>query len=489
MISVSERQLMFKDKRILIVDDDLGIAESSRMMLSSLGAECETAANGKLALEQLDTFRPDLILLDYMMPEMDGATVYRHIRESRDRPDIPVIMLTAKTGNDDEQDALLRLGLSAYLLKPFGFKELVNVIRNVLTLHEVKMENTRLRLELESTKNRLQSLFDSITDKISVQDTEWTIRHGNSACQEFRPGTNAIGRRCYAHYFGRPAVCDACPAPKTLEFGISATVDIEDDGRRYQISTFPLTGPDGTPGGFIEHIKDVTVSHRLQNQLIESERLAGLGTLAAGIAHEINNPLCIIQGFAQTLLNETDSNHPLRDDLQTIADESTRCGAVLQELLNYARPAKSLKIPVSVGDIVESSLALVRHRVRRGGINLIEQFTSEPAVVNGDPTKLQQVFVNLLLNSLQSMKDAGELRIHVDAEPNRVVVRLEDTGEGIASENLTKIFEPFYTTKDGTGSGLGLAICRSIIAEHNGDIRVESRPGHSTVFTVSLPSL
>ncbi len=488
MIPLStERRMMLKSCRVLIVDDDIGIAESSRIMLSSLGAECFTAPDGKLALEQLKAFRPDLILLDYMMPGMDGATVYRHIRESEEFSNVPVIMLTAKADNYEEQESLLRLGLSAYLLKPFGFKELVNVIRNVLTLHDVKMENIRLQAELEQTKNFLQSLFDGITDIISVQDEERIIRHGNAAMENVNPSAAAPGQPCHAYYFGRDTMCDNCPAVTTLATGVPGMMEMSYGDRRYQISTYPLKSPDGGGGGFIEHIKDISTQYKLQSQLAESERLAGLGTLAAGIAHEINNPLCIILGFAQTLLKETPADHPMRKDLQTIADESARCGVVLQELLNYARPGQSRKIKTSVREIVESSLALVRHRVRKGQIALEESFPDVPTDVTADPKKLQQVFVNLLLNSLQSMSPGGRLHVAVEADPDAVVVRFRDSGEGIAPENLARIFDPFFTTRDGTGSGLGLAICRSIITDHHGHIRVLSEPGHGTTFTVQLP--
>lgn len=482
-----ERRAMLKSCRVLIVDDDIGIAESSRIMLSSLGAECSTAPDGKAALRQLDAFRPDLILLDYMMPGMDGATVYRHIRESGDFSNVPVIMLTAKADNYEEQDTLLRLGLSAYLLKPFGFKELVNVIRNVLTLHAVKMENIRLQTELEQTKNFLQSLFDGITDVISVQDEERIIRHGNAAMDHLNPSIAAPGQPCYTYYFGRETMCDHCPAVTTITAGLPGMVEISHGDRRYQISTYPLKPSNGTGGGFIEHIKDISAQHKLQSQLAESERLAGLGTLAAGIAHEINNPLCIILGFAQTLLKETPENHPMRKDLQTIADESARCGSVLQELLNYARPGQSRKVKTSVQDVVESSLALVRHRVRKGQIVLEETFPRESTDVIADPKKLQQVFVNLFLNSLQSMAPGGRLAVEIKTGPDDVVVFLRDTGEGITPENLARIFEPFFTTRDGTGSGLGLAICRSIIHDHSGTITVQSESGRGTTFTVQLP--
>lgn len=479
--TIKQRDLL-KNRRLLVVDDDPSIAESCRLMLTSLGATCQIAPNGREAIHALETFQPTMILLDYMMPVMDGPAVFREV--SRLKQDaIPVIMLTARTDNYEEQDILLREGLSAYLMKPFGLKELVNVILNVLTIHDMTACNRRLTAELQDARNHLQSLFDGITDPISTQDDRFLIQHGNSRLRLQKPYIRPEGRLCYQFHFDRETICDSCPALETLHTRRPAVAEISHNGRILQISTYPLQGE---TGGFIEHIKDVTESRQMQMQLAESERLAGIGTLAAGIAHELNNPLCIIMGFAQSLLKDTPAGHPNHSVLGMIAEESERCGSILKELLHYAKPSPAVRVLLPLQNVIEVSLSLVKHRLKEKHIRLEESYDDLPDL-SADPKKLQQVFVNLFMNSLQSMKSHGRLTVTTRRDGNDVVICVRDTGEGISEKHLPHIFEPFFTTKKGAGFGLGLAVCRSIIESHDGTIRAMSEPGVSTTFEIRLP--
>jgi two-component system NtrC family sensor kinase len=488
-------------KKILVVDDDPVILETIHRMLKNAGMDPCMVCGGEEALTRLRQETPDIILLDYMMPVMDGVAVYRKIREDRTFlhcRDVPVIMLTAKTDNQEEQKELLEMGLSAYLLKPFGYKELMNVMANVVTLNTVKVENLKLHGQIQEMKDYLQSIFDGIKDPISVQDSQFHIQRYNRATartflKDDRAGSfeahTAAGAPCHKVYFERDTVCEHCPAAISFHTGQPHWSEIKDarSQKHYQISTYPIMSSSGKVNSVIETIKDITEKKELESQLIESSKLASIGTLAAGVAHEINNPLCIILGFTQSLLAELEYDHIVHKDLKIIEEETARCGRVVQDLLTYARPGRLEKSKANPVEIMQKSLRLGRHLMKKKEIVVTENYAPDVPAIWMDPQKIQQVFVNMLLNAMDSMLAGGRLDIAIVAHENAISVQIKDTGSGISEENIKRIFDPFFTSKIGRGTGLGLSICQSIIHEHAGTIRVKSKVGEGTEFTITLP--
>jgi nitrogen-specific signal transduction histidine kinase len=497
---INSQNITLNEKQILIVDDDSVILNTVTVMLKNSGMIPMIANSGAEALNHLSVKVPDIILLDYMMPGLNGVEVYKRIQTDPKYEvcrDVPVIMLTAKTDNEAEQIELLKMGMSAYLLKPFGYKELVNIISNVLTLHETKMENIRLHREVDGIKNYLQSIFDSITDIISVQDSDFHIRKHNHAAEVFlgsdRTGeknfqTHAVKEICHSVYFKRDTVCPQCPALTTMKAQQTGSAEISLDSRYYQISTFPVTGDSAS---FIEVIKDITERKELERQLMESVKLASVGTLAAGVAHEINNPLSIVLGFAQTMIKEIPEEESLYRDLKIVEQEATRCAKVVKDLLAFARPGRMEKTETHLIELMQSSISLLRHFIRKNVIHLQENYSPAVPKLSVDAKKMQQVFVNILLNAIDAMPRGGKLIVSILPEPQLSKVRIEitDTGAGIADENLDKIFDPFFTTKISKGTGLGLSICRSIIKEHLGSIGVKSKLNQGTTIRIDLPGV
>ena len=228
-----------------------------------------------------------------------------------------------------------------------------------------------------------------------------------------------------------------------------------------------------------------------QNQLVQSEKLAAIGKVTAGIAHEINNPLNNISLTAEVLLEDLpnlDCSERL-DMVRDILVQSDRAREVVHHLLEFSRNRKSnVMEPVDLVALVESSIALVKNQFRLGGIVYHYDHPEQPVLISGNPNHLQQVLVNLMLNAVQAMQPDGRLDLAVSAQENEARIVVSDTGAGITPEALTHIFDPFFTTKN-EGTGLGLSLSYAIVKDHGGDIEVDSEPGRGTTFRIILPRL
>lgn len=228
---------------------------------------------------------------------------------------------------------------------------------------------------------------------------------------------------------------------------------------------------------------------RMQAQLVRSEKLASLGELVAGIAHEINNPLTGILVFSSLIKNDSRLDAALKSDLETIIQETERCALIVKGLLDFARETAPQKSWISLNDVLEASLALVRNQALFQNITIFRDYSDDMPAILADPNQLEQVFINMLLNAGHAMITGGTLRVttaKVDGT-NGVVAKVADTGCGIPEENLARIFDPFFTTKDTSGTGLGLSVSYGIINSHGGTIEVESSVGIGTTFTIRLP--
>ncbi|MHB8764312.1 MAG: ATP-binding protein, partial [Deferrisomatales bacterium] len=239
--------------------------------------------------------------------------------------------------------------------------------------------------------------------------------------------------------------------------------------------------------GLIVQFRDITEERALNRTLERVDRLASLGRLAAGVAHEIRNPLTGVS----LLLDDLHDRLPSGGDRSLAAralQEIERLETIVQEFLDYARVDRMTRRPVRVADLLDQSLFLVKKQARTQGVEVGLDLGGEPLPpIEADPEKLKQALLNLYLNALQAMGAGGELRVSARADGPEVVVRVEDTGPGIPPEELDRIFEPFYTLRPG-GTGLGLSIAHTIVADHGGRLEAASGPGQGAVFTVRLPA-
>jgi two-component system NtrC family sensor kinase len=255
-------------------------------------------------------------------------------------------------------------------------------------------------------------------------------------------------------------------------------------------------------GETITHVitigEDVTEAHVAQQRILQSEKLAAIGQLAAGIMHEINNPLATIGACVAALENRVEDSLPvaqhasMREYLQIIDKEVQRCEGIVDGLLDFSRPKGKAKGPVNVSTILEDTLFLLKHHERFRKIDVTRVLAEQLPSVHANAEQLIQVFMALMLNALDAMEEGGALTVRSLAgtvHEDEVEVEIEDTGVGIPRAELPKIFEPFYTTKPpGRGTGLGLSVCYGIVAEHGGRIEADSQPGRGSVFRVFLPA-
>jgi signal transduction histidine kinase len=236
-------------------------------------------------------------------------------------------------------------------------------------------------------------------------------------------------------------------------------------------------------------VRDITVEKKLEQQVIQSERLAAMGQMLGGFAHELNNPLTAILGVSE-LLQDGESNQSRVRQLGMLHQQARRATEIVQNLMYFSRPPAPGESLVNVNDLVDRTLHLHAYSLRKNNITV--DFLKEEGLpqVSGDPHQLMQVFHNLILNAEQAIREArekGTLRIRLGKKDNSVWASFQDDGPGISPEILPNIFDPFYTTKrPGRGTGLGLSICKAVLKEYGGNVEAASAPGGGAVFTVHL---
>jgi len=299
---------------------------------------------------------------------------------------------------------------------------------------------------------------------------------------------DVVGKYCYeiTHRQSFPCSGDKHPCPllktmETIEPSQTTHVHLDKDDQEiyYSISTYPLI-EDGDILGVIEISRDITGEINIQKAMMQQEKLASIGRLSAGVAHEINNPLTTILTTSMLLQEETQPEDPMYAELEIIAKETL--------LLDFARQTRPDKKEHDLNDIVKESLLLVKKQAAFKDISVEQDLASKLPRVFVDKGQIQQSLINLVLNAIEATDAGGYVRIltkHVP-EKRKIHVSVADSGEGIAENDLVKIFDPFFTTKDD-GSGLGLAITHGIVEQHNGTIEAKSRHGRGTTFTIKLP--
>jgi two-component system, NtrC family, sensor kinase len=236
-------------------------------------------------------------------------------------------------------------------------------------------------------------------------------------------------------------------------------------------------------------LENVTERAQLEKQLLEREKLSSIGLLAAGVAHEVNTPLAGISSYAQMLIQQIPDNDPKHKLLEKIHLQTLRASGIVNNLLNFSRTGDSDFREVEVNRVLDDTIQLLEPQLRHSQVEIVRHYGQELMPAQGNASKLQQVFMNLILNARDAMPEGGRLTIQTRMVETSLVIDFRDTGQGIEPENIARIYDPFFTTKDvGQGTGLGLAISYGIIQEHGGRIFVESRPNEGAHFTIKLPT-
>lgn len=349
--------------------------------------------------------------------------------------------------------------------------------------------------ELLHSRNTLNVLFDSIPAAIYIIDAGYRLVALNRSRlqQSGQTAQDLLGQVCYAGLYQRDTPCPGCRVAETFSAGLSTNRisrgrDHSDEPLEWEISTYPITEEDQQVSQVVILEQDVTEKRRLENILAQSEKLAAVGQLAAGIAHEINNPLTAILANAQLLQRDLPKDSDLRESVDLIARAGARATQVVRNLLDFARRDYFEPELIDVNENIRHALALVQHELRARQIRLDFQPGANLPLLFASPDHLLGVWLNLLLNAIDAIEREGQIRVTSALEQERLRVTIADSGKGISPEKLLRIFEPFYTTKaPGRGTGLGLTVCQRIIKQHGGIIEVNSEPGKGSWFTVTLP--
>lgn len=349
---------------------------------------------------------------------------------------------------------------------------------------------------IEGIKRQWVAMIDAIADPIVMIDTDGVIVKTNKAMADlFGTSIGSIIGKNSGELFKEKAM----PAPLDLvkkAKGSSAakkqhSVSTSQD-QHFEVSTQNFLDENGKHEGYVLLYNDVTDSKKLQSQLVQSEKLASIGLLAGGIAHEINNPLGGILVFSQMILREMSPKDQHYSDVEEILHATERCKAIVDNLLEFARQSPSnqdqSKQKADLKDALETSIRFVTLGLRDQNIEVEWENNGDSIHVAADRNKIIQLFLNLMQNACQAMPNGGVLTLKAEKNGKSVVVEVKDTGTGIPKEMQNKIFDPFYTTKDpGEGTGLGLAICYGIVEDMGGKINLESKENEGSTFRVTLP--
>jgi signal transduction histidine kinase/DNA-binding response OmpR family regulator len=556
---------------ILIAEDDYISRNLLQKMLKAMGYSVLTAEDGREAWEIYRKNNVKMVVTDWMMPNMDGLMLCEKIRAAGKRNYTYIIILTAKDSKGDLVE-VFNSGADDYIPKPFEYEELKARLKTGRRILQLEDEHNEFKNILIESRNKLRIVLDCLQEKIVALDDERNIVSANKAflADIGRSFSDVMGIPFLDHATGSNLLgCD----PKIESFMakvfgsgkiqsyLDKSAGQKGDVRYKEISCLPVKNDAGVVFQVVIVENDITddklKSEKInslnteleqaldqikvknkelkntQSQIVQSEKLASIGQLAAGVAHEINNPTGFVSSNLKSLLdyqndinkllteyrkllnsledNAAVKNRPssiaqqigeiaeleteididfiqedIQDLLQDCREGTERIKKIVLDLKDFAHPGDDDLKLADINQGIESTLNVIANEIKYKA-TVVKDFGKLP-MVKCYPQQLNQVFMNILVNAAQAIQTQGKIQIQTRHSNGYVEVKISDTGSGISKENLSKIFDPFFTTKDvGKGTGLGMNIAYNIIKEHNGTIEVESAVDKGTTFSIQLP--
>jgi len=495
------------NEKILIIDDEPYILDVLNTILTTNGYEVDAALGGKEGIELYRTGTFDLVITDIRMPELDGSEVIRQIKQLDE--DAAIIILTGFASIEHAIQSLKNDGASDYLTKPLGnIDELIISVHKALERRRLRRENKKIASELREREEKYRLLIETMNDGLAMLDKEMRITFvNNSFCQMLGYSQDELSGYRITDFNDEANQKIFKEQTDKLKKGGQGSYELafnRKDGK--QIFTFispkPLFDYDGNFNGSFAIFVDITQAKLLQKQLIQSERLAATGKLAASVAHEINSPLQGITAFLYSIEQSHKQDRDLMEDINLIKAGFERIRNTVKNLLDFNRPCMANKQSLDVNRIIKTTASLVQNHLKKQNVKIYLNLSHEIADISGSPQHLGQVFLNLINNAAESITETsrpasdrmeqipfdGVITLTSHREKDKIIIKVSDTGTGISENDLAYIFDPFYTKKKTMGMGVGLSVCHDIIKDHNGMITAKNSPEGGAVFTITLPA-
>jgi PAS domain S-box-containing protein len=459
---------------VLLIDQNMRIVSANRNFLEK----------GQRTLAQTIGYRLEEVFPTVILDQMDITKRIRQVIE-KNQPSKGERMTYRAPG--------VPIRIYYYSLLPFTWQ---GRVEGAILLMDDVTEQVRLSEEVRRVERHLASIVESASDLILSTDRKGMILTWNAAAERLSGySSTEVRERLFTDF----CMDEDRREIQEIFFRIDTHTHVQmkecplqtSKGTAIPVSWVfsPLKDSTNKTVGIVVVGRDLTEKRKFEMELLQSQKLAALGVMAGGIAHEIRNPLAICFSSAQFLLDEDISPEFYRECAEKISNGILRTSAIIENLLRYSYPSTTTQITlVNIVPLIKETLTLVTQHAKIHKIETEAFFSREYLMVDGVVTLLQQVFMNIFLNAINAMPNGGKLKIQVNTVATEVQVRVSDTGCGIPGGNLDKVFDPFYTTSPvGKGTGLGLSLCYSIMREHNGTIEVESLEGRGSVFTVKMP--
>lgn len=363
-------------------------------------------------------------------------------------------------------------------------------------LEDAVMKRTQ---ELFNSKEEWARTFNSITDYVLMVDHDYRIVRTNKALLNKLDLTNQelSGKKCYEIFCGKSSTPGKCPIRETLTTGKPSIMEINYDNMdgHFMATASPITSEDGEITGTVYVVKDITEYRNIQLQMINAEKLASMGQMAAGFAHEINNPMSSIAGCAELLIDQLDSDELRKisqhdyflEYLNIIYREAFRCRDIIRGMLRFSRKEFE-RGTIDINSLLKEVLLLLDHTIKVQKIHLVEEYGSSTNLLQADEGEIRQILLALIVNAIDVMPNEGTLTIKTQDLNENIHITIQDTGSGIPSQIRDKVFDPFFTTKPvGKGTGLGLFIAFNLLKKYRGKIELKSTGSTGSTFTVTLP--
>jgi signal transduction histidine kinase len=456
---------------VLIVDDEEALAENVAEIVATLGVDTAIARDRQSALALATVQDFDVALIDVRLPDGDGIALLEPLRTRS-----PFMQLVLVTGNATLEGAIaaVRGDAFAYVLKPVSPPDLLDTVRRALDQAGLYHERERLRVDLERSERRHRELVESMPAFVVALDGNGRITTWNRLLEKVTG-------------FGRAEMLGADGTALVAADGRPHDLPLKGGGvRKVRWSRTEVSASGGEPLVYAAGL-DVTGEEEMLRRTLRAERLAAVGTLAAGLAHEVRNPLNSAALQLAVLERRLERGEPL-DRTAPIAhiikSEIDRLDRLVRDFLAFAKPAPLDTRPVDVRALLASTGGLIAPEAEAARVALAIETTGDLPAVPGDAERLRQVLLNLTRNALEALQDrGGHLTLRARCEAETLEIDVEDDGPGFPND--LPVFDAFFTTKD-QGTGLGLSLVHRIVSDHGGTIRVASRPGR-TCFTFALP--